>query len=213
VFLRLQEEEDSLLPPGGFLGYAEQFGMMAQIDRWVVRAVMAHCSQDEQRPDARSDIYWVNLSRAALRSAEFARSVQSQIRTEAFDGRRLCFEIGERDAAAAPAETLRLMDTLRPLHCRFALDGFGIERTLRPQADGTSFDFVKIDGRIVLGLLRDAKQVARVRAIQALANEMSAATVAQWVEDPATLTALRSLGVDYAQGFGIERPRRLAAPD
>jgi EAL domain-containing protein (putative c-di-GMP-specific phosphodiesterase class I) len=209
VFLRLREEEDQHLPPGGFFPVAEQYGLMAEIDRWVARKLMSG-PRPTQHGDATAwPVYWHNLSRAALCSAEFVRSLARQLDAESFPGRRLCYELNERDVAARPREAQRLVDALRPLGCRFALDGFGQDEGALQQVGDFQADFLKIDGPIVLRLLRDAGAPARVRAIQALAKAMGARTVAQWVEDAPTLTAVRRLGVDYAQGYGIARPEPL----
>lgn len=213
ILLRLQEEEDHLVPPGGFLPIAESCGMMEQIDRWVVRTLVARARERALRDPAwQAPLYWVNLSGAALRSAEFARSVQRQIQGEGFDGRRLCFELAEPDVLRYGAEAERLIGALRPLGCRFAMDAFGSVRPAFAEVHRLRFDFVKIDGVIVQNMLRDRAELARVRAIQGACRRIGVRTCAELVEDPATLAALREIGIDYAQGFGIARPEPLFGP-
>jgi EAL domain-containing protein (putative c-di-GMP-specific phosphodiesterase class I) len=207
----LQEEEDNLLPPGSFFPLAEDCGMLANIDRWVVGKVIERCRErklaDRGWP---MPLYWINLSAPALRSPDFARSVQRQLEAEDFDGRHLCFEIDEGDFLAHRGEVQRLMDALRPGGCRFAIDGYG---AAEPRLDihDLGIDFVKINGAIVQNLLRDAAHLASARAIHGACRQHKISTVAEMVEDPATLTALRAIGVDYAQGFGIARPEPLFA--
>lgn len=213
ILLRLQEEEDHLLPPGGFLPLAESYGMMEQVDRWVVRTLVTRCRERALRERGwRAPLYWVNLSGAAMRSAEFARSVQRQVQDGGFDGRRLCFELAEPDVVRYPAEAERLIGALRPLGCRFAMDAFGSVRPAFAEVHRLRFDFVKIDGVIVQNMLRDRAELARVRAIQDACRRIGVRTCAELVEDEATLVALRGIGIDYAQGFGIARPEPLFGP-
>lgn len=210
ILLRLQEEEDHLLPPGGFLPLAESYGMMEQVDRWVVRALVMRCRERALRERAwQAPLYWVNLSGAAMRSAEFARSVQRQVQDEGFDARRLCFELAEPEVVRYAAEAERLIGALRPLGCRFAMDAFGSVRPAFAEVHRLRFDFVKIDGVIVQNMLRDRAELARVRAIQGACRRIGVRTCAELVEDESTLVALRDIGIDYAQGFGIARPEPL----
>ena len=72
VLLRLKQEEDNLLPPGGFLDVAESLGMLAKIDRWVVRAVLAWCAARQKGTPAKPPpMMCVNVSGPALRSSSF----------------------------------------------------------------------------------------------------------------------------------------------
>lgn len=210
ILLRLQEEEDNLLPPGGFLALADSAGMMEEVDRWVVRSLIVRVQEQQKRNRGwQAPLFWVNLSRAALVSAEFARSVQRQVRDEAFAGRALCFELAEPDVVAHAAEARRLIEALKPLGCRFAVDAFGSGKPAFAALKALPVDFVKIDGVIVQNLLRNPAELAKARAINAACQQMGVRTAAEFVEDAATLSALRKIGVDYAQGFGIADPEPL----
>ena len=212
VLLRLQEEEDHLLPPGGFLPEAEQLGMMEELDRWVVRRLITQrIEQRRADPRALEVLSCVNLSAAAARSASFARFVQSQIEQRGFDGRALCFEIAEHDVITLREEVRRLIAMLKPFGCRFSVDGFGSAKGSFAPLAGLVFDFLKIDGVIVQNMLRDPAARARAAAINAACHRIGVRTIAEFVESDATLAELRRIGVDYAQGFGIGRPAPLRA--
>ena len=210
ILLRLQEEEDHLLPPGGFLPEAERYGMMEQIDRWVVRNLITHCLESTKRdPGWRNPLYCVNLSAAALRAPNFAHFVQQQIQARKFDGRSLCFEINEADIISLPAEVRRLIAMLKPFGCRFTVDAFGsVKGSFAPLKD-LAIDFIKIDGVVIQNILRDPAQLARTRAISMVCRKLDIRAIAEFVENPDTLRKLRGIGVHYAQGFGISRPQRL----
>jgi len=208
--LRLKEEENNLLPPGSFFPVAERYGMMEELDRWVVRELITRCYGGEGGPEhAKPALYCVNLSEAAVRSHSFARFVQKQLLDRHFDGHRLCFEIAEHDIAPWRADAARLISMLKPFGCRFTVDAFGSVKGSFAPLQGLAFDFVKIDGVVVQNILRQPAELAKVRAIVTVCHAAGMRTIAEFVEDPETLAALRAAGVDYAQGFGVARPAPL----
>jgi EAL domain-containing protein (putative c-di-GMP-specific phosphodiesterase class I)/PAS domain-containing protein len=211
ILLRLQEEEDNLLPPGGFIPVAESCGMMQDLDRWVVRALIGY-SAGRLRTDPawRVPLYCVNLSEVALGSIEFARFVRSELQSQNFPGRSLCFEIGEQDVLAHHAEVQQLIAALKPAGCRFTVDGFGSAKVSFTHLKGLPFDFIKIDGVITQNILRNASELAKVHAINTVCGKIGLRTIAEFVESSETLEKLREAGVDYVQGFGIARPGPLA---
>jgi EAL domain-containing protein (putative c-di-GMP-specific phosphodiesterase class I) len=209
VLLRLQEEEDNLLPPGGFLALADSCGQMEEVDRWVVSSLVARVQEQKKNRGWQAPLYWVNLSRAAVASPEFARAVQLGLEAAGCDGKLLCFELAEPDILALPDQARRLVDALKRLGCRFAVDAFGSGKPAFAPLKALAVDFVKIDGAIVQNLLRNPAELARARALNAACQQMGVRTVAESVEDAATLSALRKMGVDYAQGFGLADPEPL----
>jgi len=203
VFVRLKEEEDSLLPPGGFFPVAEELGMMADIDRWVVGHLIAHIAEERRRSGTALTLYCNNVSSAALRSASFLGFVRESIAGAGIDGRNLCFEIDEAQIMEFPEQTGSFIAELTPRGCRFTIDSFGSVKGTFSQLRGLKFDFVKIDGVIVQNLLSNPGELARLRAILAVCGRLGISTIAELVEDPVTLACLRDVGVDYAQGFGV----------
>ncbi|MBI2509820.1 MAG: EAL domain-containing protein, partial [Betaproteobacteria bacterium] len=108
ILLRLREEEDNLLPPGGFIPVAERYGMMEQIDRWVVRNLVSWC-RSRLRKDAqwRAPLYCVNISEATLCNPEFTRFVHSELQSPDVPANMLCFEIGEPEVITHHAHAQR----------------------------------------------------------------------------------------------------------
>jgi EAL domain-containing protein (putative c-di-GMP-specific phosphodiesterase class I) len=209
ILLRLEEDEGNLLPPGSFFPVAERFGMMEEIDRWVVRAVVARCREAGAGPGAPRARYAVNLSQASVRSADFARFVQDQLVEQYVDGAALCFEVAEHDFSQCPEDAARLIGELKPLGCRFTADAFGSVKGSFATLKGLAFDYVKVDGVLVLNLLRHTSARLKVSAIAEVCRKAGMRSIAEFVEDEATLAALREIGVDYAQGFGVGPLERL----
>ena len=211
ILLRLREEEDNLVPPGGFLPIAERYGMMPDLDRWVVRTLASWSStRSRAEPGWRMPLYCVNLSESVLGNAEFARFVRSELQSWNFPGQQLTFEIAEQDAINHHSDVARLMSALKPAGCRFTIDGFGSTKVSFSYLKGLQLDFIKIDGSIILNILRDSAELAKTRAINTVCRKLGVRTIAATVETKESLTQLREIGVDYVQGFGIARPGPIA---
>lgn len=208
VLLRLKQEEDSMLPPGGFLDLADSLGMMPKIDRWVLRSVLAWCAARlKARPAAPLPLMCVNISGRALISNAFVGAAREELNAAGVPPRTVCFEINERDVIEHPARAQAFMDALKPLGCRFTVDAFGSVRVSFSYLEGLPLDFLKIDGVIIESMQQGVLGPATVKAINMVCREVGIRTIAEFVETKQTLDKLREIGVDYVQGFGVARPQ------
>jgi EAL domain-containing protein (putative c-di-GMP-specific phosphodiesterase class I) len=124
---------------------------------------------------------------------------------------KICFEITETAAVANLEQAQRLIRELSALGCRFALDDFGSGMASYSKLKALEVHYLKIDGTFVRDLGNSSLDRAMVRSINQLAHVLGIETVAEGVGTPALLDRLRSLGVDYAQGYGVDRPGPLEA--
>ena len=211
ILLRLREEEDNLLPPGGFIPIAEQFGLTEDIDRWVVRKVINwSMAQQKADPDWVVPLFCVNLSDAAISNPEFARYVRTEIHRTKFPPSRLCFEIDELETISNHDNVARFIAALKPAGCRFTADAFGSVKLSFSQLSGLALDFIKIDGVIIQNMFKTPGDLNKLRAIVSVCQKLGVRTIAEFVEDDRTMEKLREIGIDYAQGFGIARPGPIA---
>lgn len=211
ILLRLQEEEDNLLPPGGFIPVAEQYGMMEEIDRWVVRNLISWClSKQQATPGWRAPLFCINLSETTLSNPEFARFVRHELQRPGFAAHALCFEIGDMEAINNHANVRHFISALKPAGCRFTLDAFGSAKVSFSHLKGLAVDFIKVDGVIIQNILKSPADLAKLKAIATVCRKIGVRTIAEFVESKETLDKLRELGIDYAQGFGIARPEPIA---
>ena len=118
----------------------------------------------------------------------------------------VCFEITETAAIANLDYAVRFVTELKQLGCLFALDDFGSGLSSFSYLRKLPVDYLKIDGSFIRGLDTDPVNAAMVNAIFQLGKVMGIETIAEFVENDATLQLLAEIGVDYAQGFGIARP-------
>jgi EAL domain-containing protein (putative c-di-GMP-specific phosphodiesterase class I) len=154
----------------------------------------------------------INLSAQSIADDGFPAFILAQIRHHDIPPDKLCFEITERAALSYLAAVDHFIKPLREIGCRFALDDFGSGWSSFVYLKYLPVDFVKISGEFTRGIVDKGVDFAIVKSIGELARAMGTKTIAKSVEDAAVLAALRQapLAIDYAQGFGIARPRPLA---
>ena len=208
VLLRLRNEEGRLIHPGAFLARAEEIGFMRELDRWVVERVWRWCN-DEKRGGAPLRLH-VNLFADTVCDESFHRLVRNLLASGKARPDALCFEIGEDILLEHRLNALSCAHGLRMLGCRTALDRFrGASGSYSVMLD-IPVDFVKIDGSLIAGVVKDTQCATKVKIITTLARSMGASTIAERVEDVETREVLARIGVDFVQGFGVAIPESLA---
>ena len=207
IFIRLLEEEDKLMPPGAFFPLAEKVGVLPRLDRWVLQHVVEWASHRAPTAAWSNDsIFFINVARATLCDPAFPAFVAKQLAAGEVPGKSLCFEISELDAAAERASLARFAAEVRKQGCLLALSGFGRENVSFDSLREFKADFLKIDGMVVLGMLRNNVYLARVASMARVAKTIGVRSVAQLVESRDIIEKLREVGVDFAQGMGIAKP-------
>ncbi len=208
LLLRMREEGGKIVAPDQFIAAAERYGLTPQIDRWVVETAFRWLvSEADER--ARLAMCSINLSGQSLGDDKFLPFVIDQFHRSGLDGSKICFEITETAAIANFSQANRFIQALKELGCRFALDDFGTGLSSFGYLKHFPVDFLKIDGSFVKGLLHDPIDREMVRSINEIGHLTGKKTIAEWAENAEIIEILRSLGVDYAQGYGISQPQRL----
>lgn len=211
VLLRLAEDPGELIPPSSFIPAAEHYGMMPAIDRWVVRhtldALAQHLATSGATPVHTCAI---NLSGTSLGDETLLGFIHTAIGQSGVDPRILCFEITETSAISHLPSAVRFMKDLQHLGCRFALDDFGVGMSSFTYLKHLPVDYLKIDGSFVRDLLDDPTNRAMVEMINHIGHVMGKQTIAEFAESMEIVDALRSIGVDHAQGYALSRPAPLA---
>lgn len=122
----------------------------------------------------------------------------------------IMFEVTETVALLSLTKAVRFMEELSAIGCRFALDDFGTGANSHENLVSLPVDRVKIDGSFVSDILTNHESAAIVRAIVTLARDLGINTVAEYAETEQIIQRLRELGVENAQGYGIDAPRSAA---
>ena len=211
ILVRLIGDEEGIMPPGAFFPLAEKYGLMPRLDRWVVQHVTAWASQQNaQHKDRKNSLYFINLSDATIGDSSFPEFLQLTLIEHGVPGAVLCFEIPDSELTAKPAEVADFVQRVKQCGCLVAISGFGHDRISFDLIRGFRVEFLKIDGNIIFNILRDPVELAKIVAINRVAKLIGVKTIAELVESEETVAKLRETGIDYAQGFGISRPRPLA---
>ena len=189
---------------GAFLPTAERFGLMTQIDIWVLRRAIEKLA--DMQASGRKPVFTINISGQTLGSDNFVTLLERLLKKHQLDPRTLIFEITETSAIENIEAAKRLIGELRTLGCRFALDDFGSGFSSFHHLKHLPVDFIKIDGQFVRGMANDPTDRAIVTSINDIAHSFGKQTIAEFVEDANTLALLQSFGVDFAQGFHISEP-------
>jgi EAL domain-containing protein (putative c-di-GMP-specific phosphodiesterase class I) len=202
ALLRLKTNR-GLVGPQAFLPAATRFGLMGEIDRWVVaRAIHALAEFSSARPKLRLS---VNVTTFSLEEESFASEVRDLLRDCGVSGDQLCFEVTEQMAVRFAVKTDKQIAMLRDLGCRIAVDDFGTGYSSFSYLKRLPVDYLKIDGSFIKELTRSRVDQSMVRMIGEVAKAAGLETVAEYVESAAALTLLSKYGIDYAQGFYIGR--------
>ena len=210
ILLRMRDESGASILPSHFLGSAERYQLMSHIDRWVVQtALTAIAGGAPNLPNGRS--CGINLSAQTLGDDDFLEFVVDVLDHTGVDPQKICFEIRESAVVSQLDQAQRFINVLHGIGCRFALDNFGSGIGSFANLKNLSLDYLKIDGVYTHDVENDSVNREMVAAMVKLARTLDFRVVAEQVEDQASFEALRGLGVDFVQGYVVERPRPLHA--
>jgi PAS domain S-box-containing protein len=200
ILLRMHGErgQGDVVEPGAFLPIAEEFDMVCDIDRWVLRTGIPLLADDRELA--------INLSARSIGEPSITKLIESLLDDHGVDPARLTIEITETalvrniDAARAFAERLER------LGCALALDDFGTGYGSFTYLKHLPVQYLKIDMDFMRDLDRSAADRQVVSSIVGVARGFGIKTIAEGVEDEATYRMLGEFGIDLVQGFFIGRP-------
>ncbi|MEZ5466723.1 MAG: EAL domain-containing protein [Lysobacterales bacterium] len=206
VLLRMRGPSGELVAPNAFLPTAERYNMMLDIDRWVIHNALK-ALRDSHAVDPEHLVgLSINLSAQSLGANGIGRFVMDKLVEFNVDPSLVTFEITETKAVTNLDAARELIQQLRGLGCRFALDDFGCGFSSFTHLKHLDVDFLKIDGAFIQGLLEDPVDRAVIAAINDIAHSVGKRTVAEYVDRPQVLSALLACGVDFIQGYYVGRP-------
>jgi diguanylate cyclase (GGDEF)-like protein/PAS domain S-box-containing protein len=202
LLLRMREPDGREIPPGAFLGVAEEFGLIGEIDLWVARSAIAildrHRDQDL--------VFHVNLSGRSLGDEALLASIRAELERTGVDPTALVFEITETAAVTNLEAARAFAEQLTAMGCRLALDDFGAGFSSFVYLKQLPFDILKIDGEFVRQCTTTPADRVILESLVHTASGLNKQTVAEFVEDQETEDLLRELGVDLVQGYHVGRP-------
>jgi len=206
VLLRMCDEQGKPIAPHRFIPAAERYKLMPDLDRWVISRTFRLLAA---QPGAAGAGYFINLSGTSLSCEDLIEYIREQQELHRIDPARIGFEITETAAIANFDCAAETMSQLRERGFPVAIDDFGTGMSSFSYLRSLPADYIKLDGSFVRDMLDDDIGLAIVEAVNHIAHIAGLKTIAEFVETDALIRRLRGLGVDYAQGWAIERPRPL----
>ncbi|OOZ39210.1 hypothetical protein BOW53_12570 [Solemya pervernicosa gill symbiont] len=208
VLIRMHDEQGKLVPPGFFLPAVERYDLAATMDRWVIRTTLQWFEDNPEQLEQLAHCA-INLSGKSLGDDHFHEFVTEILTHTCVPPNKICFEITETAAITNLDKAIRFITTFKAMGCRFALDDFGSGMSSFAYLKTLPVDYLKIDGQFVKDMLDDPIDRIMVKSINEVGHDMGLKTIAEFVENRELLELLRRMGVDYAQGYGIDVPQPL----
>ena len=206
VLIRLRTEDGKLASPDAFLPSAVRFGLMSEIDFWMIRhAAEAYANHSKDLKQLKLSI---NLSANAFENDNLADYVEEMFAKYKVNPSDIIFEITESLAVRRPMHVERHISALRKLGCELALDDFGTGYSSFSYLQKLRFDYIKIDGTFVQDILNNPVDQKMIKLIAEIGREAGMRTVAEYVQNADSLVMLGELGVDLAQGYFVGRPTK-----
>lgn len=210
VLLRYRDPRSGeWISPAQFLGAAERYGLLGAIDRWVLLHLLQWLADNPRHLSQLAQVN-INLTASALLSGDFHQLLSSELQRLGIPAHKLCIEVTEMVALGELGVSAQWIEQLRSQGLKVALDDFGSGFASYAYLRHLPLDILKIDGSFIQGIEHDPINQAMVGSMQQIARQLGLRTVAEFVESEADLACVRRLGIDYAQGYCIERPQPLS---
>jgi diguanylate cyclase (GGDEF)-like protein len=208
ALLRWRHPSRGVIPPVGFIGLAEETGLIAPIGRWVLDTA---CAQGAvwHRQGYEIEVS-VNISPRQLDDPRLRDSIARTLEARRFDPAFLILEVTETALMHDPELTAARLGELKQLGIRVAIDDFGTGYSSLAYLRQLPVDILKIDRSFVATIGESPESRAIVHTLVELGRALRLETIAEGIEDSAQLAAIRAEGCSRGQGFLLARP--LAAP-
>jgi diguanylate cyclase (GGDEF)-like protein/PAS domain S-box-containing protein len=203
LLIRMLSEDGEIITPGEFLPTAERFGLIVEIDRWVTEHALRLAIEGEP--------VTINLAGPSIGDEKVLSLIREAL-ADGLDPANVIFEVTETAAMSNFENAERFAQTLNDIGCSLALDDFGTGFGSFTYLKYLNARYLKIDLEFVCHLVSNDTDQKVVKSIVDIAQSLDKKTIAEGVEDAATLAALKHSGVDFAQGFYLGRPKRLSSP-
>jgi PAS domain S-box-containing protein len=198
LLLRMREPDGEIVGPAAYLQIAEEHNLIGDIDRWVIRRA--------SQLAARGLPVELNVSGGSISDPELITHIEACLRETGADPALMVFEITETALVSDEEAGRNFVQRVHELGCKLALDDFGTGYGGFTYLKQLPVDYLKIDIEFVRDLRTSEASLHVVQAVVNLARGFGMHTVAEGVEDAETLSLLKTLGVNYAQGYHIARP-------
>jgi diguanylate cyclase (GGDEF)-like protein len=208
ILLRMRDQQNNLIFPDSFIPAAERFDLMPSVDRWVVTNVLQWIKTNIDQLPAEQE-FSINLSGKSFLDPQFMDFLLAILKEIDIDPKHICFELTESAAVGKFSDAIKFISTFRDRGYRFSLDDFGSGMCSLKYLRNLPVDYLKIDGSFVKEIVHDKISLSIVESVNSIAHAMGIRTVAEYVENEAIYDLLKKMGVDYCQGYFVDKPKPL----
>ena len=205
ILLGVKDEDGEVIPPDSFIPAAERCRRMPEIDRWMVKAVFDWIELNGLDFDSIGG-FSINLSGQSLSSQEFFDFLQEILESSTVSPEKITFEITETAAAEDMAFVGKFIKKIKEMGCKFSLDDFGTGYSSYSYLKSLNIDYLKIDGAFIKDITTSETDAAMVKSMNEIGHSLGLETIAEYVENDEIQEVVREIGVDYAQGWGVQKP-------
>jgi len=208
ILLGVTDEAGNPISPQEFILAAEHYQRMPAIDRWVISTTFRWMADHSELLEKIGG-FAINLSGRSLSDEGFQKFILEQMTETGVPMERVCFEVTETAGIANLSNAAQFIIDMKRTGCHFSLDDFGSGMSSYAYLKNLPVDYLKIDGAFVKDMHNNPNDYAVVKSITEIGHFMGKQIIAEYAENDIILTKLRELGVDYAQGYAIEKPHSL----
>lgn len=206
ILIRMQDEDDNIISPNKFIPVAERYNLMTDIDKWVIRAVIKYMSSIDLKD---IELISVNISGQSISDDVFISFIYEEFNKHRNLTQYICFELTETAAISNLSKASEFMINIKKMGFSFALDDFGSGMSSFVYLKNLPIDYLKIDGNFIRNIHNDDIDLAMVDAIHTVGKAIGIKTIAEFVENNQIIDVLKTIGIDYIQGYAIDQPKPL----
>ena len=210
ILLRMRGGDGERISSKSLFSAAERYSLMPQIDRWVISQTISRLAEQRFAIEGRNAVFSINLSGQSLSDDDILEFIEDELAAAGLDPHCIGFEVTESAAVSNLAKAQALIDALHNRGCSISLDDFGAGLSSFAYLKNFRVDTLKIDGSFIRDIAENRISESMVAAITQVAKVMNLVTVAEYVESDASKALLRDIGVNFAQGHAVDRPKPLA---
>jgi len=205
VLLRMIDENTNAeISPYNFMPAAEATSLTNFIDRWVIaNSLMVLADRVKKNHPTR---LFVKISVGSLVDSGFLPWISERIKAMRIDTSNMVFEIPEATALNHLKQAKVVIDGLRQLNCRVALENFGIEQNTFQSLKHFNVDYIKLHPDLMKGLIQNTENQEKIKSISDEVNNKNIQTIAAFVEDANSLAILWQGSIHFIQGHFLQQP-------
>ncbi len=204
VLIRLLDEEDEEILPAGFMDHARRLNLMSKIDQWIIKHSLAELTQ--QRSQGHKTKFFVHISRSSIQDESLLLWICDCLRELNAKGAWVIFQLHEADIRAHTQNAKKLIEGLKKIRCQIAIDQFGLTPNNELLLKHMPIDYIKLDQSLTNGVCQSQEKQDKLGKINRSVQSYNIKSIAMGVEDANSLAVLWTVGINYIQGYFMQKP-------